>query len=232
MTDSSTGKKASHVYNHIYLGSANDAKNLKWLIDTDIKYILNCTPPKTVDPITGTPNYFQKDKRFIYKRIPIFDNQGEDISAYLEQSFRFIEDAQHYGKILVHCHRGISRSASFVIAYMMKKNDFTRDEALAYIQAIRPIVQPNNNFFSQLATYETLLNSSKAHEDATSNARDNGSFAGPEISKIDAVIPSIEYPLVNKGSLVTNCEADSLTVDKSILGKRPREELHEESVKR
>lgn len=62
-------------------------------------------------------------------------------------------EGRHYGNVLVHCHRGVSRSASFVIGYLMKKNEFSIDEALSYVQSLRPIVQPNSAFIEQLRKY-------------------------------------------------------------------------------
>lgn len=52
--------------------------------------------------------------------LPMSDCHHTDISTYFDDAFEFIEDARrHHGKILVHCRRGISRSAAMVIAYLM-----------------------------------------------------------------------------------------------------------------
>ena len=61
------------------------------------------------------PNFFEKEKHFTYKRIPIFDNRGEDLLAHMDAVYNFIEQGRHYGAVLVHCHKGVSRSTSFVI---------------------------------------------------------------------------------------------------------------------
>lgn len=147
-------KKPSQILSYLYLGGKSDAKAKDALQKLNIKYILNCTPQRTVDPENGCPNFFEKDKLFIYKRIPIFDNQGEDILSHMETAFKFIEEGKHYGNILVHCHKGISRSASFVIGYLMRKNELTFEEALAHLQMIRPMVQPNASFIIQLQKYQ------------------------------------------------------------------------------
>ena len=85
---------------------------------------------------SGCPNFYEKEKLFRYKRIPIFDNRGEDILSHMNEVFLFIEEGKHYGNVLVHCLKGVSRSVSFVIAYLMKYNEMTLDEALSYIQVI------------------------------------------------------------------------------------------------
>ena len=101
----------SQILPHIYLGSKQHAKSLSMIKSLGITHILNCTPTRNVDPECGCPNFFEKDAsaNLTYKRIPIFDNKGEDILSYFETSYKFIEQSQHYGKVLVHCHKGVSR---------------------------------------------------------------------------------------------------------------------------
>jgi dual specificity phosphatase 12 len=160
---------ASQVLSYLYLGGKMDAKSTKTLENLNIKYILNCTPKRKDDPETGCPNFYEKDKKksLVYKRIPIFDNKGEDLLPYMETSFNFIEEGKHYGNVLVHCHRGISRSASFVIGYLMRKNELTFKEALEHVQGCRKIVQPNAAFITQLTNYNPY-NPSIVSEESTS----------------------------------------------------------------
>lgn len=60
----------------LYLGGKVDAKAKNMLQSLGIKYILNCTPPRAMDPETGCPNFFEKERSFVYRRIPVFDNRG------------------------------------------------------------------------------------------------------------------------------------------------------------
>ncbi|XP_065314034.1 uncharacterized protein LOC135923291 [Gordionus sp. m RMFG-2023] len=62
--------------------------------------------------------------------------------------------------ILVHCKMGISRSASVVIAYVMKSQRLSYDIALSLVRSKRPCVQPNPNFERQLLTYQGILRAS------------------------------------------------------------------------
>jgi Dual specificity phosphatase, catalytic domain len=149
--------KPSKILGYLYLGGKQDAKAKSLLQTLKIRYILNVTPPRSMDPESGCPSFFEKEGSFVYKRIPVFDNRGEDLLQYMEQSYRFIEEGKHYGGVLVHCHKGISRSSSFVIGYLMKKNGMSLDEALEYVKSIRPIVMPNLAFIAQLKAYEISL---------------------------------------------------------------------------
>ena len=149
-----TSGDLSQILSYLYLGNKSAAKNKQLLIKHKIKYVLNCTPTRTADPENGCPNYYEKERLFVYRRIPIFDNRGEDMLSYMDLACSFIDEGQHYGNVLVHCHKGISRSASFVIGYLMRKKDFTMQEALAHVQSCRNIVQPNSSFLMQLGTLQ------------------------------------------------------------------------------
>ncbi len=150
-------QKASRILKYLYLGGQHDAKDKKFLDGSKIKYILNCTPPRTTDKDAGCPNYYEKERIYNYKRIPIFDNKGENIISEMENAFRFIEEGKHYGSVFVHCRKGVSRSAAFVIGYLMKNNEMTLNEALDFVKGIRDIVQPNESFMKQLMDYENIL---------------------------------------------------------------------------
>ena len=45
-----------------------------------------------------------------------------------------------------------------VIAYLMKENRWTVEEAIYYVKECRSCIRPNNGFMLQLKTYEGILN--------------------------------------------------------------------------
>ncbi len=59
--------------------------------------------PRTQEWMSGCPNFYEKERLFVYKRISIFDNQGEDILSHMETAFKFSEESKHYANVLVHC---------------------------------------------------------------------------------------------------------------------------------
>lgn len=62
---------------------------------------------------------------------------------------------QFFQKIIVFCRAGHSRSPTIVIAYLMKYENMTFDEAYKYVKNKRNIM-PNNGFIEQLHNYEKL----------------------------------------------------------------------------
>lgn len=60
------------------------------------------------------------------------------------------------GKVLVHCARGISRSAALTLAYLMLREKLTLVEAVEAVRRHRNIL-PNIGFLNQLCHLDTSL---------------------------------------------------------------------------
>uniref|UniRef100_A0A6B2LJQ5 protein-tyrosine-phosphatase n=1 Tax=Arcella intermedia TaxID=1963864 RepID=A0A6B2LJQ5_9EUKA len=60
-------------------------------------------------------------------------------------------------RVLVHCDAGISRSATMVIAFLIKIQNMTLPNALKFLKTKRPEVEPNHGFLYQLFSYEKSL---------------------------------------------------------------------------
>ncbi|XP_026855607.2 dual specificity protein phosphatase 10 isoform X2 [Electrophorus electricus] len=73
--------------------------------------------------------------------------------------FLYLEEAHQAGKgLLIHCQAGVSRSATIVIAYLMKHTWMTMTDAYKFVKMRRPIISPNLNFMGQLLEFEEDLN--------------------------------------------------------------------------
>uniref|UniRef100_A0A8C5XPS4 Serine/threonine/tyrosine-interacting protein n=1 Tax=Microcebus murinus TaxID=30608 RepID=A0A8C5XPS4_MICMU len=83
---------------------------------------------------------------FRYLVLDIADNPVENIIRFFPM----------VGKVLVHGNAGISRSAAFVIAYIMETFGMKYREAFAYVQERRFCINPNIGFVHQLQEYEAI----------------------------------------------------------------------------
>lgn len=91
-----------------------------------------------------------------YLFVFIDDHENEPIDEHFEECIQFIKTMD--GPVLVHCMAGISRSATIVIAYLMKEKGMGMEDAYDYVKERRSIVRPNSGFRRRLREYELSLN--------------------------------------------------------------------------
>lgn len=93
-----------------------------------------------------------------YLFINVMDHPKQDILSHFNASNTFIENAlkNPSNKVFVHCVAGISRSASLVIAYIMKTRSMTYGEAHDMVLQRRKVIDPNEGFVRQLTLYHQM----------------------------------------------------------------------------
>ncbi|GIY04056.1 protein phosphatase Slingshot, partial [Caerostris darwini] len=142
----------TEIFQYLYLGSEWNASNLEELVVNGIGHILNVT--REID------NFFPG--MFDYQNIRVYDDESTEILHYWDKTYRYIRRAKDEGsKVLVHCKMGISRSASVVIAYVMKAYDWDLQRALEFVKTKRGCIKPNSGFLKQLEIYQGILDASK-----------------------------------------------------------------------
>jgi len=135
---------AQEIAPNLYLGDVYAAHNTKELKKRNITHIVTCT----VGVVPPFPDSFQ------YKHLKILDCAAENIHEHFEETSAFIGDAiAGGGKVLVHCIRGVSRSATIVCAYLMTAFKMSHIEAVEKVRSKRPIARPNYGFMTQLEMY-------------------------------------------------------------------------------
>jgi hypothetical protein len=89
---------------------------------------------------------------------PINDAAPAPDLDWLRRMVEAIDANRRAGRTtFVHCRNGVSRSGMVVTAYLMWKNGWTRDEALAFVRTKRPETRPNPAFMELLAEWERTL---------------------------------------------------------------------------
>lgn len=75
-----------------------------------------------------------KDDLPNYLYLPVDDTEHQSISKYFPTVFDFMEKNRLRTNVLVHCYSGISRSAAFIIAYLMRKYKYSVNQSLLMIK--------------------------------------------------------------------------------------------------
>ena len=104
----------------------------------------------------------EKDIRYL-KVDPCIDHDDpqkcfEHASKIFEISFNFIDQELASGhNVLVHCEKGITKSASIVIYYLMKKQSISLAQAFKEVKKYRSMVLPQPSLFRHLISAEIKL---------------------------------------------------------------------------
>ena len=65
-----------------------------------------------------------------------------------------MQNSHNQNRVLVHCAMGMSRSATMVIMYLMRKFQIDYKLAFKIVKARREIIDPNEGFVKKLAEYD------------------------------------------------------------------------------
>ena len=123
----------SRIEDHLYLGGAVAAP------PRGARAVLNLCEKE--DPYRCEFHFWE----------PIADSEPAPSLDWLRRIADFLDEKQRAGvTTYVHCRNGVSRSGLVVVAYEMRKNRWTREEALAFVRWKRPITRPNPAFMQLL----------------------------------------------------------------------------------
>ena len=145
----------------LYLGSMTAAMDKDLLRHHKITHIIH---------VVDVPWLPMPEKEgFNGYKISVLDHEGEDLRPHLEAACCHIDKALRGGKnVLVHCQQGISRSASIVIAYLIRNHNMSYDAALALLKRKRACVKPNPGFIRALQEWEAFWKRPNPHRRFTS----------------------------------------------------------------
>ncbi|ATZ80580.1 dual specificity protein phosphatase [Bodo saltans virus] len=131
----------------VYIGDFSSACNTDELKKIGITHI--------VTAIIGVePMYPDK---FTYHVVDITDRSHSEINKHFDECSDFIDNCvKNNGKVLVHCKYGVSRSATLIAAYLIRKQNYTTNSAINLIQKSRTQIKPNDGFVLQLKNYEKM----------------------------------------------------------------------------
>ncbi|KAK2840591.1 hypothetical protein Q7C36_012170 [Tachysurus vachellii] len=142
---------ANEVWPRLYIGDMKFAENREELRRQNFTHVLNCAHN------FRRSNDFYSGTGITYLGIEARDSPAYNISIHFNTGTEFIHNALRTGgKILVHCHVGVSRSATIVLAYLMLKHSMNLVEAVKHVKQGRMII-PNRGFLRQLIELHVKL---------------------------------------------------------------------------
>ena len=123
--------------------TASDLQNMK------ITNIINCSGDLCENLSFSGVNYLTLNIR---------DNVSENIECLFFKCINYINEAKEkQGRVLIHCYKGVSRSVSILISYLIYLYKWTYDEAFDFVQSKRSIANPNIGFYLQLKTFHKRI---------------------------------------------------------------------------
>lgn len=145
-------RNANLIVDNLWLGNWEAAIDADFLDRAGIRGII-CLNRRMKDDETVCA-YMKRDIKELH--IGIDDQPGEPIRKEFAMCYQFIENMRG-APVLIHCTAGISRSATIMTSYLMRKKHMTFEDAYDLVQSRRPIVSVNPGFRQQLLKYEKEL---------------------------------------------------------------------------
>ncbi len=156
-TTSGYYSNATEILPGLWLGDIKASLDTAFLKDKQIQCVINCTDrhPFADDPIVK-----------IKYRLPVKDNLDINEITKLYQSLDDLCDhiKSHIVScnVLIHCYAGKQRSATVIIAYLMKHGKMDLSSALIAVKSKKPdVFEPQFNFEPALQLYWEKLNQSE-----------------------------------------------------------------------
>ena len=165
----------------LWIGDSYSRKNSSWLSKEGIRVIINCTPDLEFVNMSSIFHY----------RYPMRDGaKGDSNWKAMKNGSDVI--LKHYGywitdssgnihhqpskkevsKVLVHCHQGLSRSASVIGCYLIRYCRWSGEGAIGWIKSRRPGSLNYLGFRKMLWKWDSITNKND-NEKEKNNTLDN-----------------------------------------------------------
>ncbi|KAI8643683.1 protein-tyrosine phosphatase-like protein [Parasitella parasitica] len=113
----------------------------------------------SIQTILDSPQQQQQQRQqyIAYQKLSWQHNQ-DNLAAELSKAIDIIDRARNAGQtILVHCQCGVARSASVIIAYIMKTYNMPMQDAYNHVKKLAPPISPNLGLLFQLREFEQKI---------------------------------------------------------------------------
>lgn len=191
----------------LYVGDESAAANWPLLRAAGVTHILNCTPaPSVLEGSSGMELGGMADEEGVrlaplrFCQLGLLDSISDlpRMQDALHVGVGFIREAiANGGVVLVHCHRGISRSATLAIAYLVQHTHQTAETVFEHMRTRRRVIDPNLTYWTQLIEWERAM--LPADVLAKQGSSSTPSRASTATSRAAPPSPSLVRPLSRVG---------------------------------
>ncbi|OAD05062.1 hypothetical protein MUCCIDRAFT_171046, partial [Mucor lusitanicus CBS 277.49] len=138
----------------LYLGSEKNALDMDHLKQLNVQAILNVAAE-----VNNPYEYmFQSMDDLLSSSILPWQHNQDNLAVELSKAIDIIDRARNAGQtILVHCQCGVARSATVIIAYIMKTYSMPMQDAYNHVKHLAPPISPNLGLLFQLREFEQKI---------------------------------------------------------------------------
>ena len=142
---------------NLFVGDESSAQPPARLVEQGVTHVLNCTnkPNAALESPGGGMG-----AGLVYLRLDLLDSTSDlpRMQSVLRQGVDFIRSGlQSGGTVLVHCQRGISRSCTLAMAYLIEAQQQPAEEVFESIRGARRICDPNLSYWCALHEWERAV---------------------------------------------------------------------------
>ena len=130
----------TQITDNVFLADCSMSFNHKRINELGITHLL----------IVGDTLKLHDDDKYKLLHIKIDDTADAKLSPHYNDCYNFISN----NKTLIYCVNGISRSASVVVSYLMKKYNMSVNDTIELVKIYRPIVSIEDHFLKELQRLE------------------------------------------------------------------------------
>mmetsp|Transcript_24487 Transcript_24487/g.70300 ORF Transcript_24487/g.70300 Transcript_24487/m.70300 type:complete len:359 (-) Transcript_24487:154-1230(-) len=165
---------------NLYLGGVQAVADTQSIVDQGIRAVCCC-----LREMEYPSSDFNKD--LSYYRVDVEDMGAEPIELFFSEATEFIHSwVSREQPVLVHCRAGVSRSASVVIAYLMRHQKYDLHDAFFLVKNHRSIITPNLGFMEKLMEYEETI---QGHQPTIEIYKYEGWYTSPERAAVPDLKP-------------------------------------------
>ncbi len=144
----------SEITPTLYMGARPSRERVQELKGAGVTHVVSCL----MEDDRQKMSFLEEDFHHLF--VGVHDGMHEDITGAFSEVFDFAAATtarDRKAKLFVHCEVGVSRSATLVIASLMKAEELSFFDAVSLVRSKRFQVLPNIGFASQLQRLEHEL---------------------------------------------------------------------------